>query len=69
MDFLSVPLAAPPKGARLDLAPVRDLGDGTYRIDAAAPRELSGPGLLIVTVKRPDGRHAFGAIPVSLDLD
>ena len=69
MDFFGVPLAAPPDRARLDLAPVRDLGDGTYRIEATAHRELTGAGLLIVTVKRTDGRHAFGAMPVSfLDL-
>jgi hypothetical protein len=65
MDFLGVPLAAPPERARLDLAPVRDLGDGTYRIDANAQPELSGAGLLVVTVKRPDGRHAFGAVPAT----
>jgi hypothetical protein len=65
LDFLAVPLADPPVQARLDVAPVRDLGDGVYDIAGTGHRDLSGAGLVIAVVHRPDGRRAFGAVPVS----
>jgi hypothetical protein len=66
LNFLVVPVGTPPDRARLDLAPVRDLGGGVYDIEATAHPEITGSGLLVATVVRPDGRRAFGAIPVTL---
>jgi hypothetical protein len=67
LRFLGVPIAAPPGFARLDLSPVRDLGDGLYQIDSFGHSTVTGPGLLVVIVQRPDGRRAFGAAPVTFD--
>jgi hypothetical protein len=65
LDFLAVPLAAPPERANLDVGPVRDLGGGVYHIEGSPHRDLTGTGLVIAIVHRPDGRRAFGAAPVS----
>jgi hypothetical protein len=66
LSFLAVPLGSPPDRARLDLAPVRDLGGGVYQIDATGHAQITGAGLVIAIVQRPDGRRAFGAVPVTL---
>ena len=44
-----------------------DLGGGLYQIDSAGHANVTGPGLLVVIVDRPDGRRAFGAVPVTFD--
>jgi hypothetical protein len=64
LSFLAVPLGTPPDRALLRLAPVRHLGDGVYQIDAAGHPDLTGSGVVIATVQRPDGRQAFGAAPI-----
>jgi hypothetical protein len=65
LDFLAVPATAVPGVPRINLAPVRNLGDGLYQIDSSGHRDMTGPILLVVIVDRPDGRRAFGAVPVS----
>jgi hypothetical protein len=67
LEFLGVPVAAPAERVWLGLSPVKNLGGGVYQIDSAGHQALTGAGLLIAIVQRPDGRFAFGAAPVSFD--
>jgi hypothetical protein len=67
LDFLAVPATVLPGIPRLNLAPVRNLGGGLYQIDSSGHPDMTGPSLLIVIVDRPDGRRAFGAVPVTFD--
>lgn len=64
LDFLGVPVATPPENSILLLRPVQDLGGGAYRVENASPG-LAGAGLIVAILTRPDGRRAFGAVPVT----
>jgi hypothetical protein len=64
LEFLGIPVAAPPEHSDLRLRPVQDLGGGAYRVENANP-DLAGPGLVVAILTRPDGRRAFGAVPVT----
>jgi hypothetical protein len=64
LEFLGVPVAAPPANSSLLLQPVQDLGGGAYRLENPNPG-LSGTGLVVAILTRPDGRRAFGAVPVT----
>jgi hypothetical protein len=64
LDFLGVPVATPPANSSLLLRPVQDLGAGMYRLGNANP-DLAGSGLVVAILTRPDGRRAFGAVPVT----
>jgi hypothetical protein len=64
LDFLGVPVAAPPEHSSLLLRPVQDLGGGAYRVENRNPG-LTGAGLVVAILTRPDGRRAFGAVPVT----